>query len=97
MMPTRQEITAVLREHRDVLRERFKVDKIGLFGSHARGEEQAESDIDLLVRFSAPVGWEFVDLEEYLEEILGRRVDLVTEAALKPMLREAILSEVVYQ
>lgn len=96
-MPTRQEIATLLHEHRDVLRERFKVDKIGLFGSYVRGEERAESDIDLLVRFHAPIGWEFIDLKEYLEKILGRQVDLVTEAALKPLLKETILSEVVYQ
>ena len=96
-MPTRHEIAASLQEHRAVLSERFKVDRIGLFGSHARGEERAESDIDLLVRFSVPIGWEFVDLKEYLEKVLGRRVDLVTEAALKPRLKEAVLREVIYQ
>jgi len=61
-----------------------------------RGEESESSDVDILVTFSEPIGWEFVDLKEYLEEILEKRVDLVSIGALKPQLREDILKEVVY-
>jgi len=60
------------------------------------GEEYEESDVDILVEFSEPIGWEFIDLVEYLEEILGKKVHLATVRALKPQLREKILSEVVY-
>jgi len=95
-MPMRSEIESLLREHRSILQEKFRVEKIGLFGSYARGEEKPGSDIDLLVRFSSPIGWEFIDLKDYLEGVLGRRVDLVTEAALKPKLKGSILREVVY-
>ena len=52
--------------------------------------------MDILVEFYAPIGWEFIDLKEFLEEILGREVDLVTVGALKPQLRDKILKEVVY-
>ena len=95
-MPMRSEIESLLREHRSILQEKFRVEKIGLFGSYVRGEEKPGSDIDLLVRFSSPIGWEFIDLKDYLEGVLGRRVDLVTEAALKPKLKGSILREVVY-
>ena len=55
-----------------------------------------DSDVDLLVEFSEPVGWEFIDLYDYLEQILGMKVDLATPGALKPQLRDSILNEVVY-
>jgi predicted nucleotidyltransferase len=70
--------------------------RIGIFGSYARGEQTEDSDVDLLVEFSAPVGWEFTDLKRRLEEILGVRVDLVTVPALRPEFRDDVLNEVVY-
>nr|NIQ07596.1 nucleotidyltransferase [Candidatus Korarchaeota archaeon]NIU85243.1 nucleotidyltransferase [Candidatus Thorarchaeota archaeon]NIW15326.1 nucleotidyltransferase [Candidatus Thorarchaeota archaeon]NIW53291.1 nucleotidyltransferase [Candidatus Korarchaeota archaeon] len=54
------------------------------------------SDVDILVKFSEPIGWEVVDLKEYLESLLGKSVDLVTVNALKPQLKEKILAEVEY-
>ena len=54
------------------------------------------SDIDILVEFSEPVGWEFIDLKDFLEMILEIKVDLVTKNALKPQIRDRILNEVVY-
>lgn len=68
-----------------------------LFGSRVRGEGQEESDLDILVEFEGPVGWEVVDLHRYLEEVLGMRVDLVTKEALirKPLLWQAIQEELV--
>ena len=79
-----------------ILKDRFKVKKIGNFGSYACGEETASSDIDILVELIEPLGWEFVELKEYLETLLGMDVDLVTRKALKPQLTDAILREVVY-
>jgi predicted nucleotidyltransferase len=78
------------------LREKFKIKNIGIFGSYAREEESEKSDIDILVEFYAPIGWEFIDLKEFLEEILGKEVDLVTVRALKPQLKDSILKEVVF-
>ncbi|MEK6742923.1 MAG: nucleotidyltransferase family protein [Nitrospirota bacterium] len=79
------------------LRSRHHVKKIGVFGSVARNEAAATSDVDILVEFEQPVDFfEFIDLKEYLEKLLGRRVDLVTVKALKPQLKEHILKEVVY-
>ncbi len=92
----RQQLAETLSEYKPVLARKFKVKTIGVFGSCARGEESEGSDVDILVEFSGPIGWEFVDLKEFLEGILGRRVDLVTVRALKPRLKDAILSETVY-
>ncbi len=96
MMKTRMEIEETLKRHKPFLRDKFKVKEIGLFGSYVRGEESGKSDVDILVEFYAPIGWEFVDLKEFLEEILDEEVDLVTVGALKPRLRDKILREVVY-
>ncbi|RZK89016.1 MAG: nucleotidyltransferase, partial [Hymenobacter sp.] len=60
------------------------------------GQPRADSDVDLLVELTQPLGWEFFELEELLEKVLQRRVDLVTVDALKPQLRPRILAETRY-
>ena len=91
----RDEVLAKIASHRDALQP-FHVKTLAVFGSVARGEAHAESDVDLLVEFSVPVGlFEFVRLRRFLEEILGVRVDLVTPGALKPQFRQAVLREAV--
>jgi hypothetical protein len=93
-----EEIKTVLVEHKEELRERFKVKEIGVFGSYVRGEQKEKgSDVDILVEFEEPIGlFEFMDLEEYLSKLLGMKVDLVSKKALKPKIGEYILKEVVY-
>jgi len=92
-----EEIKSILAEHREELRQKYKVKRIGVFGSFVRGEQRKRSDIDLLVEFEeTPSLFEFMDLEEYLSKILGLKVDLVTRDALKPRIGEQILREVVY-
>jgi predicted nucleotidyltransferase len=96
MMKVLKEIEEILRRYRPFLGEKFKVKEIGIFGSYARDEESEESDVDILVEFSEPIGWEFFDLKEFLQEILGKEVDLVTMKALRPQMKDKILEEVVY-
>lgn len=95
-MKTRKEIEETLKKYKPLLREKFKVKEIGIFGSYARGEESDQSDVDLLVAFDETIGWEFIDLKDFLERVLDKPVDLVTVNALKPQLRGEILKEVVY-
>ena len=93
--PTSKAIVAKLRAQRTLL-ESYGVSSLSLFGSVARGEAGEDSDVDLLVEFSRPIGFfEFVRLKHALEEILGRRVDLATPRSLKPQLRDRILKEAV--
>lgn len=99
MAPTastqRDDILKALRDQRASL-EPFGVARLFLFGSFVRDEARTDSDVDLLVEFDRPIGlFEFVRLQRHLAEIVGHPVDLVTPAALKPQLRDRILSEAV--
>jgi uncharacterized protein len=87
----------ILKDHEQELESRFGIKRMGVFGSFAKGEERPDSDVDVLVEFKSPIDiFEFIEVKGYLEVMLGRRVDLVTEKALKPLIRERILNEVVY-
>lgn len=96
MATTKDEILDLLRESRAEFESRFRVRKLALFGSYSRGDQGPESDIDLLVDLPPSVGLEFVALAERIEEILGCHVDLVSERALKPRMRQTIESELIY-
>ena len=92
-----EEIKKIINKHKTILTEQYKIKSIGVFGSYAKGSPDKKSDIDILVEFSeTPDIFEFIKLEEYLTQILGIKVDLVTKKALKPSLKEEILKEIVY-
>lgn len=91
------DIKAVIDQNLPLLKDKYNVSTIGVFGSVARGEQRGNSDIDLLVEFSEPVGmFKFIELEEFLTKALGKKVDLVTKKALKSAIKQDILSELVY-
>ncbi len=72
----------------------YGLKRAGVFGSFARGEEHPKSDIDLLVEITKPIGlFEFIGLEQKLEDILGRPVDLVEYRALKPRIKPYVLKD----
>lgn len=96
-MKTLDEIKNILASHREILERKYKVKAIGVFGSYVRGEQKKRSDIDILVEYTeTPDFFEFLDLEEYLSNMLGIKVDLVTKNALRPYIGKCILEEVVY-
>lgn len=95
-MLTVTEIEQRLKAIKPYLVQHFFVDKIGYFGSFVRNEQNEKSDVDILVNFKKPIGWEFFDLKEYLENQLNIKVDLISEKALKEQLRERILNSVKY-
>ncbi|WP_062489871.1 nucleotidyltransferase family protein [Paenibacillus sp. 32O-W] len=90
-------VEEILKRHKQELAKKYHVQKIGLFGSYARDEHHEHSDVDILVSFDRPVGLKFIELKNDLETLLECEVDLVTEAALKPAMREEVLREVQYQ
>jgi len=87
-------ITSKLREELPKLRSQYNVTTLELFGSFVRNEQKANSDLDILVEFSqAPSLFKFIELEDYLSEILGVKVDLVMKNSLKPNIGQRILAE----
>ncbi len=96
-MKTLQEIESILRDQKPILRQKFKVKEIGIFGSFVRGEQKDTSDLDLLIDFEEPLGLiRYVGLQNYLSDKIGERVDLVTKSGLKPRISGHILKEVIY-
>ena len=90
----RDDVIRMLQAHRRELAERFGVQSLALFGSVAREEATAASDVDLLVEFNRPVGFlGLFELQDHLEKLLGCRVDLGTASSLKPRIREKVLAE----
>ena len=88
-----------LEELKPILEEKFQVETIGIFGSYIRGEQNKKSDVDVLVKFTngAHIGLlKYVEMELFLSELLGVKVDLVAKGGLKPTLKDLVLSEVVY-
>lgn len=74
----------------------YGIRNMGVFGSVARGDETAGSDVDLIVEFSRPIGIEFIDLSISLEKALDRSVDVVSRAGIKDKYLREIENEIVY-
>ncbi|MEJ5378208.1 MAG: nucleotidyltransferase family protein [bacterium] len=90
------DIVTKLKELKPTIATRYKVRKIGLFGSFVRGEQEVSSDIDLLAEFEDKADlFDLIGLALYLEEIFQRRVDVVPKQALRPELQESVLQQVV--
>ena len=93
------EATAVLREHKAEVIQRYRVSEIGIFGSFVRGEQKKRSDIDILVEFderNIPGLLKLIEMEMYLEKLLRKKVDVVIKSGIRPELKKGILKEVVY-
>jgi hypothetical protein len=95
-MLSKNDIESKLKHIKPVLADKYHISSIGYFGSYAKGQQTEASDLDLLVEFSQPIGWEFFTLENFLEQTLGVRIDLVTPNALKNRIKESILNQVHY-
>lgn len=91
-----QEITVILKLMKKELKKQFKVRRIAIFGSYARGEENNNSDVDIMVEFDEAPGIEFIELADKLEEALHLKVDLVSRKAIKPRLFKQIEKELIY-
>ncbi|HIH03432.1 MAG TPA: nucleotidyltransferase family protein [Methanoregulaceae archaeon] len=97
-MPTAIDLVTLLQRQIDVISREYGIRRIGLFGSVARGDDGAESDIDVLVEFADPVVTldRYMDLKFCLEDLFGRRVGLVIRGTLKPRIRRSVEEETVY-
>lgn len=95
-MKNLSEIKKLLELYKPVLKAKYHIKNIGLFGSIVRGDVNPDSDVDILVEFEKPIGLDFVSLADELEEILGVKVDLVTPNAIKPRMLEYIRQDLIY-
>jgi predicted nucleotidyltransferase len=96
----REHIIKALREDLPFLRDEFGVRRIGLFGSVARGDDTAASDVDIVAEFDRPLGLRFVEFSEHIEQLLGRPADVLTPAGVagirNPRIAHSIGTSLVY-
>ena len=96
-MQSLDEIKKSLINQKILLSEKYKINRLGIFGSYVRGEQKKESDLDVLIDYEeVPSLITLIELENHLSNVLGLNVDLVTRKGIKPQLRSNILEEVVY-
>lgn len=94
-----EKIKSILIDLKPFLKEKYKIKEIGIFGSYVKGNKKKSSDLDILVEFEENAGislLDFIEMELYLSEKLGVKVDLVEKKALKPYIGKIILREVIY-
>jgi predicted nucleotidyltransferase len=87
---------ATIKELKPELEKKFHVSSIGIFGSVVRNDFSGNSDVDIIVDFSQPIGIEFIDLADLLEEKFHEQVDLVSKKGIKPQYFSSIENEIVY-
>lgn len=96
IIQTLETVKKTLESSKDQINREFKAKVLGIFGSYVRGDETPESDLDVLVRFrEGATLFDLVGLADYLEEKLGIKVDVVSERAVRPELKQNLLEEVV--
>ena len=90
------QLVELLRQQLPLLSERYRVESLGVFGSYVRREQRPDSDLDVLVTFrETPSLIKFIELENYLSDVLGVKIDLVMKDALKPHVGQHILNEAI--
>ncbi len=93
-MRTKNEIVQILKEKYPFFKVEYGVKRIGLFGSYAKNNQTENSDIDIIVEFDRPIGFRFVEFSEYLENLLGRKVDVLTPAGIRGIRIERIAKSI---
>lgn len=91
----KEKVLRLLREHLEEIRG-FNIQKISIFGSVARNQESPQSDIDILIKFDGPPSYDlYMDLKFFLEDLLGRKVDLITEDGIRTEIREFVEKDLI--
>ncbi len=95
-MTNRQEVITQLRSLKERLKTQYNVKEIGIFGSVARGDEGPESDLDLIVEFGPGADLiTYIGLWQFLEDIFGKKIDLVTRKGLRNDMKEKVMQDLV--
>ena len=95
MLLDRETILKFLKEHKEMFQSKYQIKKLGLFGSYAKGEENHQSDIDILVDMPSSFDL-YYDLKEFLEEALNRSIDLGLEKSMRAFILDSIQEEIIY-
>ena len=98
-MKSLKEIKSHLEILKPILKDKYQVETIGIFGSYCRGDQKKKSDVDLLVTFAEPNDidlLDFIGLKQFLTRRLKMKVDIVKKQALKPRIKDRILQETIY-
>ena len=90
------DILNVLRQNKALLFSKYPLKSIALFGSYARGDANASSDVDILVELDGIMGFKFLHLNYEIEDLLNKKVELISKRGLKPQFLEQIVPELVY-
>ncbi|MFQ5677687.1 MAG: nucleotidyltransferase family protein [bacterium] len=95
-MKTLADLKSTLARHKPELQRKYCIKQLGIFGSYVDGSAMGDSDVDILVEFSEPIGLEFVSLADELEKLLGVKVDLVSVNAIKANMLPYVEQDLVY-
>jgi len=93
-MLSKENVTEILRKNIPYLVSEYGIRRIGLFGSYAKGKQTEKSDIDIIAEFERPIGLKFIEFTEYLEEILGRKTDVLTPEGVKGIIIKRIAEDI---
>ena len=94
-MKTIRDIKRILAKHKRELKERYGVKEIAIFGSFVRGEAKEDSDLDILVEFDkVPDLLKFIEVEEYIESLLGIKVDLVRKSVIRKEIKDKVMKNI---
>ena len=91
---SKEKVTELLRGKYPYLASEYGVKRIGLFGSYAKGTPGETSDVDVVVEFARPIGLRFIEFADYLESVLGKRVDVLTPAGIRGIRIARIAEEI---
>lgn len=89
-------ILNILKRHENEIKEKYHVKRIGLFGSYAKGLQNEENNVDVLAEFVKPTFDNFIELAFYLEDLFGKKVDLLTPNSLSPYMKSVVEKEAVW-
>ena len=95
-MHTLETILQILRKHKPALQQKYPVTRLGVFGSCARGEATADSDIDIAVELNGPMGLSFVAMADEIEALFGIKTDVVPKRSIKPEYLKFVEKDIVY-
>ena len=95
-MLTLQNILQILRQHQPELQRKYPISRLAVFGSYARGEATEKSDIDIAVEINGPMGLNFVDMANEIEELFGIKTDVVPKRSIKPQYLPYVEKDMVY-